>query len=81
MAWATENIQRTLKAYYSDYVATTKNEVKKKIRARIIEELHQLHKDKSKANEMPLSLPDDDDIFDKVGFDSKVLYQLADGFG
>src|SRR5580658_691423 len=66
MAWATAEIQKILKGHYGKYVATTKNEVKQKLRAESIKELHQLHKDKKKANKMPISLPDDDRVLDKV---------------
>ena len=66
MAWTTEEILRILKANYSPYVATTKNEVKKNLRAKIIQELRQLEKDERGTNNVPVSLPDDDDVLDKV---------------
>jgi hypothetical protein len=72
MGWVTEEVQKVLKLQYSNYVATTNNEVKKKLRAGIIKELHQLQ-EKRGANKIPLSLPDDDEIFDKVCSFLKVL--------
>jgi hypothetical protein len=68
MAWTTEEILRILKSNYPSYVATTKNEVKKNLRAKIIQELRQLEKDERGTNNVPVSLPDDDDILDKVCF-------------
>jgi hypothetical protein len=68
MTWATAEIQKILKGHYSKYVATTKNEVKKKLRAGIMKELHQLDKNNKKANKLPLSLPEDDHVLDKVCF-------------
>jgi len=75
MAWATEQIQNILKTHYINYFATTKNDLKKKLRARIIKELHQLQKDTGGANNGSIALSDDEEVLDKVFICSNICWE------